>query len=68
MPQYELREGYVPGAIGRIAELHGVCYHDEWGFDLFFEAKMATELADDGPEPYARLKVVEAEYNVMERV
>jgi GNAT superfamily N-acetyltransferase len=46
MAESELREGYVPGAIGRITELHGVYYHDEWGFDLFFEAKMATELTD----------------------
>jgi GNAT superfamily N-acetyltransferase len=35
----------VPGAIGRVAELHGTYYHDSWGFGLFFEAKMATELA-----------------------
>ena len=45
MSRYELQIGYVPGAIGRITELHGVYYHDHWGFDLFFEAKMATELA-----------------------
>ena len=38
--------GYIPGAIGRIAELHGRYYHEHWGFDLFFEAKVATELSE----------------------
>jgi hypothetical protein len=35
--------GYIPGAIGRIVELHGRYYHEHWGFDLFFESKVATE-------------------------
>jgi GNAT superfamily N-acetyltransferase len=38
--------GYIPGAIGRIAELHGRYYHEHWGFDLFFESKVATELSE----------------------
>jgi GNAT superfamily N-acetyltransferase len=38
--------GYVPGAIGRIAELHGTYYHKHWGFDLFFESKVAIELSE----------------------
>ncbi len=38
--------GYVPGAIGRVAELHGRYYHEHWGFDLFFESKVATELSE----------------------
>ncbi len=38
--------GYVPGAIGRVAEMHGTYYHQEWGFGLFFEAKVATELSE----------------------
>ena len=37
--------GHIPGAIGRVAELHGTYYHREWGFGLSFEAKVATELA-----------------------
>jgi GNAT superfamily N-acetyltransferase len=37
---------YIPGLLGRITELHGKYYHQHWGFDLFFEAKVATELAD----------------------
>jgi GNAT superfamily N-acetyltransferase len=38
--------GYVPGAIGRIAELHGTYYHQHWGFYLFFESKVAIELSE----------------------
>lgn len=45
MPDIEIARGYVPGAIGRVAELHGTYYHQQWGFGLFFEAKVATELA-----------------------
>ncbi|MAS37123.1 MAG: GNAT family N-acetyltransferase [Anaerolineaceae bacterium] len=37
--------GYTPGVIGRVTELHGVYYHQHWGFGLYFEAKVATELA-----------------------
>ncbi|MBS3919593.1 MAG: GNAT family N-acetyltransferase [Deltaproteobacteria bacterium] len=39
-------KGYIPGAIGRMAELHGTYYHRNWGFGLFFEAKVATELSE----------------------
>jgi len=46
MPGIELARGYIPGAIGRVAELHGTYYHAHWGFGLFFEAKVATELAE----------------------
>ena len=38
--------GYIPGAIGRIAELHGIYYSKQWGFDLFFESKVAIELSE----------------------
>ena len=38
--------GYVPGAIGRITELHGTYYEKYWGFGLFFESKVATEMCD----------------------
>jgi GNAT superfamily N-acetyltransferase len=38
--------GYCPGAIGRIAEMHAEYYHSYWGFGLFFEAKVAKELAE----------------------
>ena len=45
MSAIEVVTGYVPGSIGRIASLHGTYYHEHWGFGLFFEAKVATELA-----------------------
>jgi GNAT superfamily N-acetyltransferase len=38
--------GYVPGAIGRAAELHGLYYGREWGFGLGFEALVASGLAE----------------------
>ncbi len=37
---------YTPGLLGRVTELHGRYYHRHWGFDLFFEAKVATEMAE----------------------
>lgn len=37
--------GYFPGLLGRVTELHGRYYHRHWGFDLFFESKVATEMA-----------------------
>ena len=46
MDRLEIRNGYVPGCIGRIAELHGSYYAKHWAFDLFFEAKVATGLSE----------------------
>lgn len=37
--------GYIPGALGRITELHGTYYAKYWDLGLYFEAKVATELA-----------------------
>jgi GNAT superfamily N-acetyltransferase len=37
---------YMPGLLGRITELHAGYYSRRWGFDLFFETKVAVELAD----------------------
>ncbi len=37
--------GYMPGAIGRVTQLHASYYHRNWGFGLYFEAKIAVELA-----------------------
>jgi len=45
MPDVQIIKGYIPGSIGRVAELHGTYYQQHWGFGLFFEAKVATELA-----------------------
>ena len=46
VPEFRIESGYIPGAIGRISELHGTYYHDHWGFGLYFEAKVATELSE----------------------
>lgn len=45
LEQGDIVGGYVPGSIGRVTELHGSYYHAEWGFEAFFEAKVAEELA-----------------------
>ncbi|KAF3887248.1 MULTISPECIES: GNAT family N-acetyltransferase [Nostocales] len=39
-------EGYQPGCIGRITELHGVYYSQCWGVGAEFEILMARELCD----------------------
>lgn len=38
--------GYVPGAIGRIAEMHGVYYAEVWGSGAEFEGMMAEEMRE----------------------
>lgn len=38
--------GYLPGMIGRIAEMHGTYYAREHDFGRFFEAKVASGLAE----------------------
>jgi GNAT superfamily N-acetyltransferase len=45
MQEVQIIRGYIPGSLGRVAELHGTYYHQHWGFGLFFEARVATELA-----------------------
>jgi len=39
-------KGYIPGAIGRITELHTTYYHQHWDFGLFFETRVARELSE----------------------
>jgi GNAT superfamily N-acetyltransferase len=46
MADFEIVSGYLPGSLGRVAALHGTYYHQHWNFGLFFEAKVATELAE----------------------
>lgn len=41
-----ISEGYAPGCIGRIAQLHAEYYAASNGFGVAFEAKVASELAD----------------------
>jgi GNAT superfamily N-acetyltransferase len=38
-------QGYVPGAIGRVVELHALYYSESWRFGLVFEAKVASGLS-----------------------
>jgi len=46
MSDFDLDVGYIPGVIGRIAELHALYYSENWGFGKYFEAKVATEFSD----------------------
>lgn len=41
-----IMRGYSPGAIGRVAWLHARYYSENWGFGLYFEAKVASELSE----------------------
>lgn len=38
--------GYVPGAIGKITELHATWYHRHWKFGPYFERKIALGLSE----------------------
>lgn len=42
----ELHPGFLPGAIGRVAEMHGRYYAREWAMSSFFEARVAAGMAD----------------------
>lgn len=42
----EIVAGYVPGVIGRVAEMHGRYYAKPYGFGRFFEAKVAGGMAE----------------------
>ena len=46
MQEIKIIKGYMPGSLGRVVELHGDYYSKYWGFDSFFERKVATELAE----------------------
>jgi len=41
----QIETEFFPGALGAIARLHGEYYARHWGFGVFFEAKVASELA-----------------------
>jgi len=41
----EIVSGYRPGAIGAITALHARYYGKHWGFGLYFESVVATEVA-----------------------
>ena len=44
--ELKIVQGYLPGMIGRIAEMHGSYYAREHNFGRFFEAKVASGLAE----------------------
>ncbi len=46
MTNNELITGYVPGALGRVAELHGKYYNEHWGFGFQFESGIARGFAE----------------------
>jgi GNAT superfamily N-acetyltransferase len=46
MSEVTIARGYIPGSIGRVAELNGTYYHEQWGFGLVFEAMVATDLSE----------------------
>ena len=38
-------QGYYPGVVGKITEIHAVYYHEQWGFDASFETQVGRELS-----------------------
>ena len=46
MPNFQTATGYQPGIVGRVTQLHAQYYAAHWGFDQFFETKVATELSN----------------------
>lgn len=42
----DITKEFAPGALGEIVTLHSTFYAAHWGFGLFFEAKVAGELAE----------------------
>lgn len=42
----DIHEGFLPGAIGRVAEMHGRYYAREWAMNSFFEARVASGMAE----------------------
>ena len=46
MGEVKIVSGHRPGSIGRITELHAAYYREHWGFGLYFEQKVATELSE----------------------
>jgi hypothetical protein len=42
---FAIEEGYAPGCIGRVVQLHADYYARSSGFGVRFEAKVAQELA-----------------------
>lgn len=41
-----IETGYIPGLIGRVAEMHAGYYAREWGFSGYFETRVASEMSE----------------------
>jgi GNAT superfamily N-acetyltransferase len=39
-------QGYYPGVVGKITELHAIYYYENWGFDVTFETQVGRELSE----------------------
>lgn len=39
-------KGYYPGVIGKITEIHGIYYYENWGLDVSFETQVGRELSE----------------------
>jgi len=46
MSEITITKGYIPGAIGRVVQLHGSYYYKNWNFGVVFESKIAREFAE----------------------
>jgi GNAT superfamily N-acetyltransferase len=46
MTDMKITDEFIPGALGTIVTLHAQHYARHWGFGTFFEAKVASELAE----------------------
>jgi len=46
MAEFEIIKGCAPGVLGRVVALHGDYYNRHWGFGLFFESKVAADMAE----------------------
>ena len=46
MSRPDLVSGYAPGILGGITQLHAEYYGKHWGFGIFFESRVARDLAE----------------------
>ena len=42
---YRIITGYIPGLVGRVAEMHASYYARHWNFTCFFETRIASEMS-----------------------
>lgn len=43
---YRIETGYLPGLVGRVAEMHADYYSRHWKFTHFFETRVACEMSE----------------------